>query len=68
MTSDSFSSTLLFFCKSILISLALSSKVNPQEKLKVLVIARLATKKVGAKPRLVPKLVGGGSLSTYIMR
>lgn len=32
MTSDSFSSTLLFFCKSILISLALSSKVKISHK------------------------------------
>jgi len=32
---------------------------NPQEKLKVIVMARLA--KVGAEPELVPRLAGGGS-------
>jgi len=32
---------------------------NLQEKLKVLVMAGLATKKVGAEPGLVPKLAGG---------
>jgi len=36
-------------------------QVNPQEKLKVLVMAGLATKKVGAEPGLVPRLAGGGS-------
>jgi len=32
-----------------------------QKKLKVLVMAGLATKKVGTEPRLVPMLAGGGS-------
>jgi len=34
-------------------------QVNPQEKLKVIVMAELATKKVGAEPGLVPRLAGG---------
>jgi len=34
---------------------------NPQEKLKLLVIVGLATKKVGAEHGLVPRLAGGGS-------
>jgi len=38
---------------------------NPQEKLKVLVMAGLATKKVGAKPGLVPRLAGGGSTPAH---
>jgi len=32
---------------------------NPQEKLKVLVMVGLVTKKVGAEPGLVPMLDGG---------
>lgn len=32
---------------------------NPQDKLKVLVMAGLPTKKVGAESGLVPKLAGG---------
>jgi len=31
---------------------------NPQEKLKILVMAELATRKVGAGSGLVPRLVG----------
>jgi len=34
-------------------------QVNPQEKPKVLVMAELATKEVGAEPGLVPRLAGG---------
>jgi len=34
-------------------------QVNSQEKLKVLVMARLARKKVGAEPGLVSRLTGG---------
>jgi len=34
---------------------------NPQEKLKVLIIAGLVTKKVGAESGLVLRLAGGGS-------
>jgi len=34
---------------------------NPQEKLKNLEMAGLATRKVGAEPGLVPRLAGGGS-------
>jgi len=33
-------------------------QVNPQKKLKVLVMAGLATKEVGAEPGLVPRLAG----------
>jgi len=33
-------------------------QVNPQEKLKILVIAKLAIKKVGVESRLVPRLAG----------
>jgi len=36
-----------------------NSQVNPQEKLKVLVMVGLATKKVGAELGLVPRLAGG---------
>jgi len=38
---------------------------NPQEKLKVLVITGLATKKVGAEPGLVPRLAGGWLLPWF---
>jgi len=38
---------------------------NPQEKLKVLVMAEFATKKVGAEPGLVPRLAGGGSAPDF---
>jgi len=34
---------------------------NPQEKLKILIMAGLATRKVVAEPGLVPRLAGGGS-------
>jgi len=33
--------------------------INPQENLKVLVMAELATKKAGAESGLVPRLAGG---------
>ncbi|AES72440.1 hypothetical protein MTR_3g090790 [Medicago truncatula] len=36
-----------------------NAQVNPQEKLKVLVMAGLATRKVGAEPGLVLRLAGG---------
>ena len=39
---------------------------NPQEKLKVLVMAGIATKKVGAEPGLVPRLAGGGSAPDFV--
>jgi len=32
---------------------------NPQEKLKILVMTELATRKIGAEPGLVPRLAGG---------
>jgi len=38
---------------------------NPQEKLKILVMAGLATRKVGAEPGLVPRLAGGDSAPAY---
>jgi len=34
---------------------------NPQEKLKILVMAELSTRRVGADPGLMPRLAGGGS-------
>jgi hypothetical protein len=47
--------------KCFLRNLHKNSQVNPQEKLKILVIAGLAPKKVGDEPGLVPRLAGGRS-------
>jgi len=38
---------------------AQKSQVNPQEKLKILVMTRLSTRRVGAEPGLMPMLAGG---------
>jgi len=36
-------------------------QVNPQKKLKILVMPGLVTRKVGAEPGLMARLAGGGS-------
>jgi len=40
-------------------NLSKNPQVNPQEKLKILVMAELVTKKVGAESGLMPRLAGG---------